>query len=374
MKDVTFTSIAIVTLVSCSPQDGSGRSDRLLVWWSRRNIPELTAPSDCDRLWRTWRPQDSSDEPPLVVEMTMPDGRKVDVKTCAEWDDCRERGGYPLTTYDITMDSWFSHGALLLSNLPHMTPSAQSAFAGVSFDSYALELTYQHRGLVGRGPAPSSPDTEVPSLRTEITPNRVEIDDRVFREFLDVIARGDYNGDGWEDLLISGMVYASQGSLRYPTSALKTKRGDGVVIDITPQLCERPTCCDDIARRRGLLRDSFGWPQGRVIEFVGTSASETDASPVAIRMELAVQHSIVDVKLFRGDQQTPAILVGCIGFDDAMLLHDVPGSGIQSEEWRLKWAFAGGGVEITGDVREGEDGFRRVALTGKLVQGSAAQD
>jgi hypothetical protein len=306
--------------------------------------------------------------------MTMPDGRKVEVKTCAEWDDCRERGGYPFTTYDITMDSWFSYGALLLSNLPHMTPSARSAFAGVPFDAYALELTDQHRGLVGRGPTPSSSDIEVPSLRTEIKPNRVEIDDGFRTEYLDVIARGDYNGDGWEDLLISGMVYATQGSLRYPTSALKTKRGDGVVIDITPQLCGRPTCRDDIARRSGLLRDSFGWPQGRVIEFVGTSASERDASSVAIRIELAVQHSIVDAKLFRGDQQTPTILVGCIGFDGAMLLHDVPGPGIQSEEWRLKWAFAGGGVEITGDVREGEDGFRRVALTGKLVLGSAAQD
>jgi hypothetical protein len=306
--------------------------------------------------------------------MTMPDGRKVDAKTCAEWDDCRERGGYPLTTYDITMDSWFSHGALLLSNLPHMTPSAQSAFAGVSFDSYALELTDQHRDLIGRGPMPSSPSTEGPTFRTEIKPNRVEIDDGNRTEYLEVIARGDYNGDGWEDLLISGMVYASHGSLRYPTSALKTGRGDGVVVDITPQLCMRPACCDDIARRRGLLRDSFGWPQGRVIEFVGTSASETDASPLAIRIELAVQHSIVDAKLFRGDQQTPTILVGCTGFDGAMLLHDVPGLGIRSEEWRLKWAFAGGSVAITGEVYEGEDGLRRVDLKEKFARGSAAQD
>jgi hypothetical protein len=91
---------------------------------------------------------------------------------------------------------------------------------------------------------------------------------------------------------------------------------------------------------------------------------------VAIRIELAVQHSIVDAKLFRGDQQTPTILVGCIGFDGAMLLHDVPGPGIQSEEWRLKWVSAGGGVEITGDVREGEDGFRRVELKGEIVQAS----
>lgn len=373
MRYVTFTSFAVVAMVSCSPQDESGRADQLPVWWSRQNIPQLTAPSDCDRLWRTWRPQDSSDEPPFAVEMTMPDGRKVEVKTCAEWDDCRERGGYPFTTYDITMDSWFSYGALLLSNLPHMTPSARSAFAGVPFDAYALELTDQHRDLVGRGPTPSSSDTEVPSLRTEIKPNRVEIDDGVRTEYLDVIARGDYNGDGWEDLLISGMVYATQGSLRYPTSALKTKRGDGVVIDITPQLCRRPTCCDDIARRRGLLRDSFGWPQGREIEFVGTSASDADAVPDSLRIELTVQQSIVDAKVFRVNRRAPTILVGCLGFDGTMLLREVPGPGIRSEEWRLKWTLAGARIEITGELQEGEDEFRRVELKAEIASGSLPQ-
>jgi hypothetical protein len=55
-------------------------------------------------------------------------------------------------------------------------------------------------------------------------------------------------------------------------------------------------------------------------------------------------------------------------------LHDVPGPGIQSEEWRLKWAFAGGGVEITGDVREGEDGFRRVELKGEIVKASPLRE
>jgi len=297
----------------------------------------------------------------------MMNGLKISARTCAEWDACVERGGYPLTTFDIAMASWFDGGALLLSNLPHMSASTQSAFAGVPFETYAPLVSDVHRDAVLRGEVRNSIDSRADGVGMDISKDRIEIDDGYRREVLDVIARGDFDGDGWEDLLVSGMVYATQGSLRYPTRALMTRRGDGPMMDITPLLCDRPPCESEIAWRRALIRDSFGLPQGSVARLTGTISSASGGVGEPIEMQLLVYWSLVEAQVSCANRSNMKF-VGCVGFDHQILLRPVSGSEAPWAEWRLEWRPFADGIEVEGEVERTGDGTLRVKLHASFAQ------
>jgi hypothetical protein len=315
------------------------------VWWQSDANLTIASPADCARLWSEWRPaQDSSGEP-YEVEMTMPDDRKLTARTCSEWAALCDAKGYAYTTLDITMASFFQGAALRLTTIPALLPSQHSAFADRKFASYARQMPDMERhAAADRLKRPK----EASDVSRSVHGNEIRVEDAEHSkdEFATVVARGDYNGDGWEDLVVETAYHHLQGSGRGYGFELFTQVGNGHLIPITDQLEIRPFTPERMAERRRAIADSFGLPEGRPIMLRGVLKDSNATLPVAGM--LTVQDGFVHGSYQYDSVRKPIALQGSVGFGDTMRLWEFGEQSISTGEFRLSWKREGQRIRLEG--------------------------
>jgi hypothetical protein len=141
---------------------------------------------------------------------------RLQVETVNQYLAALKNGAYPLTTFDITMDSWFLTAAGTLKFLERATPSRKSLLpdslvhlpSSVVFDrdqnAQEDQAAAGIKDLVKAG--------KVKNLKTGKHHIQFETDSEqiVIKE----LARGDFDGDGFEDGLVLVASYAIEGSGR----------------------------------------------------------------------------------------------------------------------------------------------------------------
>ena len=181
------------------------------------------------------RPIDMGGNDTDGVTLTKSRDDKVHVRTCREYGAALEDGYYPMSTYDISMGSWFKYPCKTLNLLEIATIPEQSFIPTLKEGVVDLELvpfslfpvlfdfednienvTYQDRvdeGLL---------------KVTDTGPNWFSCEDEGLRQHLTEVARADFNGDDIEDILLSEAVHATQGTYRtYDIIILTRKSMDG---------------------------------------------------------------------------------------------------------------------------------------------------
>ena len=169
------------------------------------------------------------------VTLTKSRDDKVHVRTCREYDAALEDGYYPMSTYDISMGSWFKYPCETLNLLEIATIPEQSFIPTLKEGAVDLELlpfslfpelldfednienvTYRDRVKQGLLKV------------TDIGQNWFSCEDDGLRQHLTEVARADFNSDGIEDILLSEAVHATQGTYRtYDLIILTRKSTDG---------------------------------------------------------------------------------------------------------------------------------------------------
>lgn len=327
------------------------------VWWNRDALPEIAAPSDCVTGWGTWRPRTGAEGAFITVSMTMPDGSAHICRTIEDWHGARSRGGEAHSTLEMSMESHFIERAAAYAAIAHLVDAPRSGFVAERWPEWS-------RHLISCDDDCSSRTRVVPDgVRWTLEPNRVAYEDNDRGATARLLARGDLDGDGWEDLLVSIGEYARHGSLRTSAVRLFTCRESGRVIDVTPRLVTDLRAPLEFERHRLDLRDSFGLPEGAPIALRGEM--EQGGGRVAIDATVLIADGYVVGSYRVGDDGMPLVVEGTLGPGGALVLSEFALGAQPNARFTLRWSRDGDAITIEGLWHESVEG-ERVRLTGTL--------
>ncbi len=146
--------------------------------------------------------------------------------TCRQYDDATAQGWYALTTYDMSMESFFSKTCALIDALAKAAPARRSFIKEPRVGIGDLDIVGASvlKGFVPTGEADATIGTLVRAGSVVIEKreaNVLQLSGNGFTAQLEEVARGDFNGDGTEDILVFSAVHAQGGTLRgYETKIL----------------------------------------------------------------------------------------------------------------------------------------------------------
>lgn len=181
------------------------------------------------------------------LHLTSPDNedQRIMVTTGRQYFDLKRRGFYPYTTYDITMESWFKAACEPLVYLKKAKPARISYIADFELNADPLTVLPPSLGPIisgdeerwvkqgvaeGKTWADLFPGTVVESSE----PTKIHLKDKDALIILSLIAWGDFNGDGFEDVLLYRCFYITVGTLRSYRHVVLTRRSSKDKLTIVP--------------------------------------------------------------------------------------------------------------------------------------------
>jgi hypothetical protein len=147
------------------------------------------------------------------------------VTTGREYLDAIAAGYYPLTTYDLTMESWFKRATEPLVLLQKARPAQESFVAAIDLRKDPLSLLpptlgpwaegaerRQNEALEAAGKPwkAAYPRTVIEQAKQD----RITLVTQGSRTIIEILAWADFDGDGTEDLLLAVNHSATAGSYR----------------------------------------------------------------------------------------------------------------------------------------------------------------
>ena len=293
----------------------------LPIWWNSDSLPEITKIDDCAIQWTTWRPKPSKGSDFYSVPMSMPSGTSIEAKTCAEWAECVDAGGCAYSTYALSMESWFLERSLAFLTIPHLQPSSHSGFFGKPWSEYAADFLDEDDDW--------QEDGKVHHAGGHILHGKWSVDfkcdedneDCFDQESATVLARGDYDGDGWEDMIVSTAKMSVSGSGRYYYRRMFTRRQSGRVLDTSNRLLlDRALSPVMMTEMRAQLKQGFGVPQGVPISLSGTMDMEGQAHPFT--MDLKFDDGFASGTYSLDDSGKTIEVEGSLGFGRTLWLNE----------------------------------------------------
>ena len=326
------------------------------VWWNRAELPEIQTVADCEGAWVTWRPNSEVPAHAHTVELTMPSGQLVEAKSCAEWRVLTDAGGYAYSTFNVSMEGQFSERAALYSAIPHLKPARRSGFAGKPWASYARSfLTADDACLRGVR-------VKFDQVEWEVAELQIDYRDESTYQCAKLLARGDFNGDGWEDLILSTGGGAVQGSMRGYSVMMFTRRESDRVIDISAHLSGSPLSEEAMELHRRQIAASFGLPEGQRVKLRGVIGTVNGGIPVTA--DLLFVDGLVKGSYVYDRIGTPIPIEGSLG-DGSLSLSEFLLGNQPNAQWSLTWALENGVLKLEGYWSENLEN-NPVTLTGAL--------
>lgn len=348
--------ISMLSIAGCA-RHGGEVSTVLPVWWDRDYLTEIQAASDVDAMWASWRPKGAEPDEFLTIVMTLPDDSKRECATVAEWNDARARQGYAATTFDLTMQSHFIERHLAYTSIPHLLPAKRSGFAKQEWESVARSL------VTADDDCSNGARVARDASKWDLSESLVDYADEEQRASARVLARGDYDADGWQDLVVSTTYHLQHGSLRNYEARLYCCRSSGRVIDASGRLLDGRPSADDVARHRAALASSFGLPERVPIRLEGTI--EGDPEPLPIEVELTFDEGFVTGTCTRRSTGEAVPIEGTLGRDGALSIEEFALDNEPSGRFVLAWRREGDKILIDGSWSESMEALD-VQLSGRL--------
>jgi len=357
MKNMLFAAV-VCTAAIPTDIDATTPDKSLAVWWDRAYLSEIRSISDCANQWKAWRPISAHSKECLAVEMTMPNESKVGCATVAEWFAAIEKGGYAYSTYDITMESHFIERSIAYSAIPLLLPATRTGFKNDEWSTDVKQIIAVD-DRCGDGKRLARRERV-----WEIEPHSGAYHDEEEWEHVRVLAKGDYDGDGWQDLVIAAGAGYTKGTLRYYTPQLVTRRGSDRIIDTSARLLDGQPSVAEIKRHRAALAESYGLPEG--IPFVLRGTMKLLERTVTLEAELSFSDGFVTGWYRYSHIGTRIPLEGTMGSDQSIVLQEYALDELQPNAiFRLKWKRTGDSLSVTGHWTEFIES-KDVELTGSL--------
>jgi hypothetical protein len=166
---------------------------------------------------------------------------KKNVRTCREYDQAIGDGYYPYTTFDIKGAALFKHRSGLLRALEKATPAERSfinsprvgiadlhllpyrLFPNISPDLTEEELSGSYQDKLSGGSM----------VVKKVRQNSITVESNYMGQHIVEVARGDFDGDGIEDILLFEYAWATGGTLGFGGIRVFTRKSvDGMFEEV----------------------------------------------------------------------------------------------------------------------------------------------
>jgi hypothetical protein len=177
-----------------------------------------------------------------VLELTDPNDstKRQQVKNCRAYDKLKAAHWYAMTGLDMSKESWFQRAcgtvAILMTARPARRSYLDKPPSGLSNPKLISAAALPQ---VAESPSSPKPDQTIADLvesgQVHINTSSKSHLDLVFagnRVIYDEVARGDFNGDGVEDMLIFLGVRAVQGTMHWYEHIALTRKKAGAPLTV----------------------------------------------------------------------------------------------------------------------------------------------
>jgi hypothetical protein len=329
------------------------------VRWNEEKFPWIGSRDRCEELWsaRVVNPEPGWEG--LTLSDSFEHRRTKDVRTCAEWKAAMSDGLGAMSTYAIREESRFVHIGGLLSALGRAIPAVRSNLTQLDLQEIAKEVFPPPMERYGQQRMKPS------TARWWIAGNTISYEDEHVFQWAEVVAFGDFDGDGWDDMLVqSGRGYV-QGTGRSYDMDCFTRRNGGRLTRISSRIPWMMPTVQEWEQTKRTWLSNHGLPVDREIELRGTC--ECDESEHGLGMRLSSNQGIVQGTAWCDRHREPVPVAGALG-EDRGYLNQYAVDRLPTGKFMLDWKLVGGVLVLDGlFCRSGHSECDRFRVEGSVA-------
>jgi hypothetical protein len=236
-----------LAIFACAALSGCGRSERSLgvCITGALNIKgaapgRCLKPGELNRLTNLPVLMGAHEEAKLTLSPPGPQGHPQTAADCAQYRDLKAKNYFALTTMDMATQGWFERACATVSLLERAQRAKHSYLD--SPNNGLADPKWLPAAMLpeppGGGPAPSGTIGDlVASGAVKIQSaarRRLDLDYKGERAVYEELARGDFDGDGVEDMLVFESTQAIGGTMVGSSDLILTRKFKGAPLTLLP--------------------------------------------------------------------------------------------------------------------------------------------
>ena len=324
----------------------------------------LYTPESVMQAWQTMEPVGGPGFEGISMAAVDDTGKPLIARTCQQW---AEFGAEPLDNMNNKISQPIKVADAILSWMMHARTSQASTLRHADVRSILLPLVPPplEREVMKRTPDPIN--------RVELRGNSLTRETEGWMEGAELLAFGDIDGDGWEDMLVERYNASLQGSFSATGIEAWTRLAAGRLV----QLCDRvpqhmPSQQDWADRRRGWAAN-FGLPIAREVLLEGTCTCQLDDQGHDLSLRLIARHGIITGTKWCERHDHQVTVAGSLGAGVGVL-HEYAIDDLPTASWEFDWTLKDGRLQFVGGRHAAgcmeADGFDATWEEADAAQGS----
>jgi|GEM_PF-1647305 len=298
----------------------------------------LYTPESVMQAWQTMEPVGGPGFEGISMAAVDDTGKPLIARTCQQW---AEFGAEPLDNMNNKISQPIKVVDAILSWMMHARTSQASTLRHADVRSILLPLVPPplEREVMKRTPDPIN--------RVELRGNSLTRETEGWMEGAELLAFGDIDGDGWEDMLIERYNASMQGSFSETGIEAWTRLAAGRLVQLCDRVPQHMPSQQDWADRRRDWAANFGLPIAREVLLEGTCTCQLDDQGHDLSLRLVARHGIITGTKWCERHDHQVTVAGSLGAGVGVL-HEYAIDDLPTASWEFDWTLKDGRLQFVG--------------------------
>jgi len=298
----------------------------------------LFTPESVMQAWQTMEPVGGPGFEGISMAAVDAAGRPLIARTCQQW---AEFGAEPLDNMNNKISQPIKAADAILSWMMHARTSQASTLRSADVRTILLPLVPPplEREVMKRTPDPIN--------RVELRGNSLTRETEGWMEGAELLAFGDIDGDGWEDMLIERYNASTQGSFSETVIEAWTRLAAGRLVQLCNRVPQHMPSQQDWTDRRRDWAANFGLPIAREVLLEGTCTCQLDDQGHDLSLRLIARHGIITGTKWCERHDHHITVAGSLGAGVGVL-HEYAIDELPTASWEFNWTLKDGRLQFVG--------------------------
>ena len=298
----------------------------------------LYTPESVMQAWQTMEPVGGPGFEGISMAAVDAAGKPLIARTCQQW---AEFGAEPLDNMNNKISQPIKVADAILSWMMHARTSQASTLRHADVRSILLPLVPPplEREVMKRTPDPIN--------RVELRGNSLTRETEGWMEGAELLAFGDIDGDGWEDMLVERYNASLQGSFSATGIEAWTRLAAGRLVQLCDRVPQHMPSQQDWADRRRDWAANFGLPIAREVLLEGTCTCQLDDQGHDLSLRLIARHGIITGTKWCERHDHHVTVAGSLGAGVGVL-HEYAIDDLPTASWEFDWTLKDGRLQFVG--------------------------
>jgi len=298
----------------------------------------LYTPESVMQAWQTMEPVGGPGFEGISMAAVDDAGKPLIARTCQQW---AEFGAEPLDNMNNKISQPIKAADAILSWMMHARTSQASTLRRADVRTILLPLVPPplEREVMKRTPDPIN--------RVELRGNSLTRETEGWMEGAELLAFGDIDGDGWEDMLVERYNASLQGSFSATGIEAWTRLAAGRMVQLCDRVPQHMPSQQDWATRRSDWAANFGLPIAREVMLEGTCTCQLDDQGHDLSLRLIARHGIITGTKWCERHQHQVAVAGSLSATEGVL-HEYAIDALPTASWEFSWTLKDGRLQFVG--------------------------